>query len=81
MRGGCPKAEVVVTAEKREACAGGHAGRRRPKRTPCGRRSSCGAPKGRLNSAQHLHITPQTISKWRARFVTRWLDEPLPINS
>ena len=84
MRRGRPKAELVVTAEEREALC---RWARRPKTAQAlALRSQiilrCAEGQTNLDVAQHLRITPQTVSKWRARFVTRrldgLLDEPRP---
>jgi transposase len=84
MQRGRPKAELVITAEEREAL-----GRwaHRPKTAQAlALRSQiillCAEGRTNLDVAWHLRITQQTVSKWRARFVTRrldgLLDEPRP---
>jgi transposase len=84
MRTGRPKAELVVTSEERESL---QRWTRRPKTAQAlALRAqivlACAAGQTNLDVAKHLRITPQTVSKWRARFVTRrldgLLDEPRP---
>ena len=84
MQRGRPKAELVITAEERETL---RRWARRPKTAQAlALRSQiillCAEGQTNLDVAQHLRITQQTVSKWRARFVTRrldgLLDEPRP---
>lgn len=84
MRTGRPKAELVVTSEERESL---QRWTRRPKTAQAlALRAqivlACAAGQTNLDVAKHLRITPQTVSKWRAHFVTRrldgLLDEPRP---
>ena len=84
MRTGRPKAELVVTEEERERL---QQWARRPKSSQALAQRSrivleCAAGKNNQEVATELGVKPQTVGKWRGRFVAKrldgLLDEPRP---
>lgn len=84
MRRGRPKAELSISEEERERL---EQWARRPKSSQALAQRSrivlkCAAGKNNQEVAEELHIKPQTVGKWRRRFVAKrldgLLDEPRP---
>jgi len=84
MRTGRPKADLIVTEEERERL---QQWARRPKSSQALAQRSrivleCAAGKNNQEVARELGVKPQTVGKWRGRFVAKrldgLLDEPRP---
>lgn len=73
---GCPKAELVLTEAEREQLEAW--ARRRKTSQALALRSrivlECGSGLTNKEAARRLSVTPQTVSKWRGRFVAMRLD-------
>jgi len=76
MMRGCPKAELVLTEAEREQLEAW--ARRRKTSQALALRSrivlECGSGLTNKEAARRLSVTPQTVSKWRGRFVAMRLD-------
>src|ERR1051326_9240771 len=76
MRTGRPKADLIVTEEERERL---QQWARRPKSSQALAQRSrivleCAAGKNNQEVARELGVKPQTVGKWRGRFVAKRLD-------
>jgi len=84
MRSGRPKAELVLSEDERESLEDLARRRKTAQATALRARIVLACAEGQSNGdvARSLRVTPQTVCKWRARFVQKrlegLLDEPRP---